>query len=67
MSNTNGKPLATNMTNSKPMWITHAQRLVEKARRDLIRKARERELYTLEKRVKIAEGGTQSARKVWGA
>lgn len=60
--------LATNTkSDSKPLWITHAQLLVEKARRDLIRKARARELYTLDKRAKVAEAGPQRARQVWGA
>lgn len=52
--------------NHKPLWITIAQQLVEKARKDLIRKARARELYTLEKRVKVTEVAPQATRKVWG-
>lgn len=59
--------MSNTKSNSKPLWITHAQLLVEKARRDLIRKARARELYTLEKRVKVTEAAPQRARQVWGA
>jgi ribosomal protein L32E len=51
-------------SNSDRKCAEIAQRLVEKARMKLIRKARERKMYLLERRVRIITAGPQ--REVWG-
>lgn len=49
------------MSQSKPLWISIAQRLVNIAQRDLARKARKaatiKALYSLESRAKFVQGG----------
>lgn len=49
------------MSQSKPLWISIAQRLVNIAQRDLARKARRaakiKALYSLENRAKFVQGG----------